>query len=315
MFQPVIKAKYPARQPNPQQSNFGDAFGSLANTILELRQLKTEIINTLNLKIDEIDAKIAEHTKTVQSNTNKAIETVNHVNDVAQEIKAEAIDLIKTRAIQGNPGKDATPVNEDSIVEKLKVHIPQPIDTEKLSNEILGKVPKLDTKKLAKVVLNAIPDNKASLKIIQEQIVIDPMSVIEKIMELAKQGKFKLKKENIDGLDQTMQAFSSQLGKGYLHGGGDTVVAGSNVTIVKNNAGQSVISSTGGGGGSSWTSGSFTPNGVTTVFTLPTIPTSILFLFDNGQLQLTPTDYSLTGATVTFTSAPLSTDKVTYNYL
>lgn len=70
----------------------------------------------------------------------------------------------------------------------------------------------------------------------------------------------------------------------------------------------------GSGGGGTWTSGSFTPDGITTVFTLPSIPASILFLFDNGQLQLTPSDYSLSGAIVTFVTAPLVSDLVTYNF-
>lgn len=45
-----------------------------------------------------------------------------------------------------------------------------------------------------------------------------------------------------------MSAFRSQLGKGYLHGGGDTVTAGANITITTDNQGRKVISSTGGGG-------------------------------------------------------------------
>ena len=70
----------------------------------------------------------------------------------------------------------------------------------------------------------------------------------------------------------------------------------------------------GSGGTAVWTSGSFTGDNNTTVFTLPAIPSSILFLFINGQRQLVPSDYSLAGATITFTSAPLSTDLITYDF-
>ncbi len=69
------------------------------------------------------------------------------------------------------------------------------------------------------------------------------MSVIEKIMALP-DGKFKLKSTQIDGLEQTLTAFRSQLSRGYLHGGGDTVIAGTNISITTNSSGQKVISST-----------------------------------------------------------------------
>jgi hypothetical protein len=70
----------------------------------------------------------------------------------------------------------------------------------------------------------------------------------------------------------------------------------------------------GSSGGGVWTSGSFTGDNNTTIFTLPSIPASILFLFINGQRQLSPSDFSLTGATITFTSAPLSADLITYDF-
>ena len=71
-----------------------------------------------------------------------------------------------------------------------------------------------------------------------------------------------------------------------------------------------------GGTGGTWTKGTFTGNGVTTIFTLPAIPNNnSLNLFLNGQfLADAGVDYTLSGATVTMIIAPLSTDTFIYKY-
>lgn len=122
----------------------------------------------------------------------------------------------------------------------------EPIDEEKIIQVILSKIPvakPVDEKSLIKKVISAIPKNKASLKIIQENFETDPMSIIEKIMALPEEQKNKLNlgTKNISGLDQTIRAMQAQLGRGYLHGGGDTVVAGTNVTITTNANGNKII--------------------------------------------------------------------------
>lgn len=105
--------------------------------------------------------------------------------------------------------------------------------------------------------------------------------------------------------------------------------AGANVTFTKadNNITHQVdftIASTGGGGGATWTAGSFTVDGVTTVFTLPLAATSYasVFLHINGQflsdqnLLASGYDYTLAGdnITITMVTAPLSSDKFIYNF-
>jgi hypothetical protein len=52
-----------------------------------------------------------------------------------------------------------------------------------------------------------------------------------------------------------------------------------------------------------------TIDGVNLAFTLPSTPNpSSLQLFRNGVLQSSPGDYSIAGATITFTSAPIAGD-------
>ncbi len=64
----------------------------------------------------------------------------------------------------------------------------------------------------------------------------------EEFLKLFTQKGKKLSTKHIDGLEQTISAHYNQLGRnGYIHGGGDTVQAGSNVTITRNNAGHAVI--------------------------------------------------------------------------
>lgn len=118
----------------------------------------------------------------------------------------------------GNDGEDGKDADETIIIQK-----------------ILEQIPQLDTKKLKKEILSSIP-NKSDLKIIQERIEFDPMSVINKILALPG-DKFKLKTSNIDGLEQTISAFRNQIStRGYLHGGGISditglIQAGTNITI------------------------------------------------------------------------------------
>lgn len=110
--------------------------------------------------------------------------------------------------IDGKDGKDAI-VNIDVIVERVRKLIKAPKD---------GK---------------------------DATISID--DIVSKILTLPGE-KFKLNTKQIDGLDQTIRAMQSQIGeRGYLHGGGDTVQAGTNITLTRLANGKTLISSTGGG--------------------------------------------------------------------
>lgn len=174
-----------------------------------------ETIAILNAKIQEVQAVL-----------DIVIQTLEEVKKIQKGEPGESI-----KGDQGDPGvsPDIETIKEAVLGE---IHIPT-IDIEKLTQDILAKIPPaqvIDEKALATKILHSLPENKASLKIIRESFEIDPLSVVEKIMSLP-EGKFKLTSKHIDGLEQTLTAFQNQLGRGYLHGGGDTVIAGTNVTI------------------------------------------------------------------------------------
>lgn len=71
------------------------------------------------------------------------------------------------------------------------------------------------------------------------------------------------------------------------------------------------------GGGGTWyvdeVAGG-TKNGVNLAFTLTNTPVSVVFLYLNGQLQVSGTDFTRVGKNITMTTAPLATDKLTATY-
>lgn len=122
--------------------------------------------------------------------------------------------------------------------------------------------------------------------------VIDIDAIVDQITNLP-EGKLKFKTSHVDGLEQTLRALKSQVGeRGYVHGGGDTVQAGSNITITRTSSGKTVISSTGGGGLSPQQKTSGTIDDSNTVFGFATQPTLVNV---NGGF------YQQTGGSITWT--------------
>jgi len=85
----------------------------------------------------------------------------------------------------------------------------------------------------------------------------------------------------------TKKELTDFLRRGGFRGGGDTVAAGTNITITRA-GGLTTISSTGGGGGMTTLAANETPNGVTTVFTFPLASAKPSFIIvDNAWQQAT----------------------------
>ncbi len=217
MYQPPIKGQ-PKKiiQPLKQKSkdNLADSMYSVAQTIGEMNDLKNEVIDVVDSKLQEVDTMVEQATQ-----------------DIGTAI--EEAKLIK-KGEDGKPGQDAQPLDEEKVINevlgriKIPVSMAQPIDENKIINEILSKIPQIDEKKLKKDILKSIPTPKTDLKVIQENVEVDPISVIEKIMALPEEKRKNLKfnLDNIDGLKQTIAAMQSQLGRGYLHGGGLSNITG-----------------------------------------------------------------------------------------
>lgn len=196
---------------------YAEDFRGVSDTLIELRDIKKDLVESVDEKIQEADVAIEEIKRITEESTQIISEKVQEFDQTANQL-IEDIHNIPT--IQGKSA-----------------------DEEKILATVLSKIPaiQLDEKALFKRFVAKIPKTKADLKIIQESFETDPMSVIDKILELP-EDKFKLKITNIEGLEQTISSFRSQITqRGYLHGGGDTVVAGSNITITSNANGTKTI--------------------------------------------------------------------------
>lgn len=215
-YTPPIKGKLKKSIMSPvQPMAFAQDIGSVSNLLYELRALRDDIVAVTNIELDKIDQKIAEI-------------------DYKME---EALRLEK-----GEKGEDA---DELKIAQWVLSQIPTPkdgrdgkdADEDRIVSKIAKMVPKSDD--IAKEVLKRIPENKASLKVIQEKIELDPEVLMGHLEKLSPKLKDKLGINEIDKLTKILD-------RRYIHGGGDTVTAGTNVTITRNANGDKVINATGG---------------------------------------------------------------------
>lgn len=99
---------------------------------------------------------------------------------------------------------------------------------------------------------------------------------------------------------------------------GINFIAGTGITITTAVNAQGfislTISSTGGGTWYQDEAVSGTKNGSNKSFTLAHSPATVVFLYLNGQIQVSGTDYTRSGTAISMTSAPLSTDSLTATY-
>lgn len=167
-----------------------------------------------------------------------------------------------------------------------------------------GISPKVDYQFL----LNQVMDK---LGVLDYKIRSDERRVADRIVAtLKKQG---LKPSDIIGLEETIGAFSRQLSTktgGYIHGGGDTVSAGSGVSIAVVN-GTKVISASGSSGTAVYNE---VVAGSANTFTLAFTPTvGTVRVYGIGQRLLPTTDYTISGAVIT-TISSWSASQITADY-
>lgn len=174
---------------------------------------------------------------------------------------------------------------------------------EELLSLIVPLIPEVKDKKiiLSEEHIDKIAD-RASKKVKLPKVnEIDPLSIIDQIMKLP-EGK-RLSTRHIDGLEQTMHAFRTQLNKGYLHGGGiSSLLAGTGIVITKNSDGSYTIAATGGTGGVNVETPVGIVNGVNTIFTFINIPKAIVV--DQGRTMIQNQGWSLAGLAATLDLAP-----------
>jgi hypothetical protein len=133
----------------------------------------------------------------------------------------------------------------------------------------------------------------------------------EDILNLFTKRDKKISIKQVDGLEQTISAFSNQLGRGgYIHGGGDTLVAGPGIVLTPNSDGTKTVSMIGGG---TWYEEVLTRTDGTN-YTLAHNPSSIVLIFLNGQRLTFGIDYNRVGTAIIMTSPTLATDVLTATY-
>lgn len=174
-------------------------------------------------------------------------------------------------ALKGDPGTNAPPVNEDRIAAKAARLIP-PVQHGKDADEslILRKLTaKIPPPREGPPGKNAVIDHEALAKKVAQKLKTD----------------IKLKPEHIEGLGEMMESYwkkvRAQSKSGIMRGGGDTVLAGTGITITRDSVGRSTIASTGGGGFSTLDA-TETPDGINVVFTFSTASAKPSYIVADG---------------------------------
>ena len=192
--------------------------------------LKVNTERQLEGKFTEIDGVLTETKDVVKEAKSTLTETkskLKQIDNNFENLSNEVVDVIKeikATGLKGDRGDDGyTPVKGKDYFD--------------------GKTPEIDENKIAEKVIKLIPENKPSLKIIQESIDID--KVVEEVNKKLDEKPFEINK--INGLSGRLDNITRDIARktGYS-GGGDTVAAGTGITITTNNAGSKVISAAGG---------------------------------------------------------------------
>lgn len=170
-------------------------------------------------------------------------EYAKEVHGHAQEVREHMARIqalpAGPRGKQGLPG-DNTPIkgvhyftesDKQELIKRISTSLPQPKN---------GRTPKKgedyftpeDIQKIADIV-------QAGLIIPSEEFITE--NVTKKI------GSKKIRAEDIDGYENADSVLRRYIANGSRHGAGDTVTAGTNITITTNSDGKKIISASGGG--------------------------------------------------------------------
>ncbi len=220
-------------------------------------------------------AAIEEHSQHVQDFKDQAEEIRSHADRIQNLPPGE-----KGESIQGEPGVSP---DVEQIVNTVLSKIPTPKDGVSPDPELIA----------SRVVTRIkVRDGKDAI--------IDENALAEKVVEHIKVNK-KLTKEHIGGLDEEISSYRNQMAmkQAGQHGGGDTVTAGSNVTITTDSNGKKVISASTGAAAPLTPTG--TVNGSNTVFTVLSEPSSVIA---DGITYFAGAGYTYLALTITMDTAP-----------
>lgn len=188
------------------------------------------------------------------------IKLATDLRDVEKKLfeKLDEINLTINKKV-GPPGKDGRTPSQREIVAALMSFISPQVIRSHVESIVRqpedGKPGKDGMTPIKGVHYFTADDIDGIVSVIEARLNIKNKSKLPKkeddIFSVFEKGSKKLNIKHIDGLEQTLSAFRNQLDRrgGYIHGGGDTVKAGTNVTITSNSDGTKTISSSGGTGG------------------------------------------------------------------
>lgn len=254
-------------------------------TGLALQMKMMADLTKAHAKFNDGIQKLSEYAKTVYEN--------------AQKVQAH-MDRIKSlpKGPKGDTGE--TPeIDIEGIKSDILAQIPTPID---------GETPSMD--EIVKAVLPFLP--KAESRVVKAPE-IDHEKLADLVVKKISDGK-KLKIDHVAGLRGEVDSYRAQLaGKVYgkdtwARGGGDTVVAGSNITFGKDANGNKIINASGGTGG----------GGFSTVIPIGTIDGNNRIFTASGKVSVAVVDSAIDVAavlsydigsnitTITYSSPPLN---------
>lgn len=246
-----------------------------------------EIHQAFNKKVDELQNNIQKQ-KGPKGDNPSHQELLSLIKQVLPYIVNPELENIKSSLLSLKPKDGKTPSKQE-IEAIIKPLLPKPKD-------VGAKMPTAAELYLLIKPFLTEPKPEEIAKLIENDLV---EKTIEKIVK-----EKKIKADDLEGYQQTIRSIWSQVGKkGYLHGGGDTVRAGTNVTIVTNADGTKTISASGGVSGSNVTAevlvGVQSGDDVTLTFSgLSNTATSIISIARNGK-QMTPGSTTIDGYTLT----------------
>lgn len=204
---------------------------------------------------------------------------IPEVKDGETPTREEVAALVREYVVQPLPGKDGVSPSADDVAKKLVA-----------SKKLL--------RYLDKQIKSQVQTKEAQVELNKEDIVEEIIAELDKrdaVMNTKKiEGRF------AEIRNQIAKSAPYNPPPGSKRGGGDTVVAGTGVTITNTRNGNKRISASGSSG--AWSTPPETPNGVTTVFTVgSSAPNDVVA---DGTALFEGQGYTYSASQITFTNPP-----------
>lgn len=262
---------------------------------LDRADLKTQLVDNAIQRFNNAFLQIEKRLKNVDTKLSKTDELAGRVQQLIDDTKMISKGDQGVRGFRGFPGRNGEDavIDIESLIQRIVALIPTPKDGEDGDDAVIDEVSIV--KKAAKLVLANLPEPKP-VKIPK----IDHEKLAGIVAQQIDEGKIKLKSKHIEDYEDPTKSAEVVLrrfiARGALHGAGDTVKAGTNITLTRNSDGTTTISSSGGSSSSPILTATGSINDSNTVFTFATTPA---FVVVNGATYIHGGGVTIAGTTVT----------------